>query len=211
MIATCVLAWCLPLAAAAQAGDHAHADRLEAWDADPGIAMGWEGEGWIGQDINRFWWRTEGERVDGETEAARLEALYGHAFTPWWDWVVGMRHDFRPAEGRTYAAFGLQGLAPHWFEVSLTGYMDSSGRTMVRFAAEHELLFTNRLILQSLLDWELHGRSDASRGIGAGLATAEAGLRMRYELNRRFAPYVGIAYEPTCGVRRWKMPENFAP
>jgi copper resistance protein B len=174
-------------------------NRLEVRDASPGTAMAWEGEGWIGQDINRLWWRTEGERVDGETEAANLEALYGHAFSPWWDWVAGVRQDLKPGPDRTYAAFGLRGLAPQWFEVSLTGYVGTGGRTMARFETEYDLLLTNRLILQPLLESQLYGKSDTARGIGAGLATIEAGLRLRYEFTRRFAPYVGVNYERAFG------------
>jgi len=174
-------------------------NRLEAWDANPGAAIGWEGGGWIGQDIKRLWWRTEGERVDGSTEAANLEALYGHAFSPWWDWVVGVRQDFKPAGDRSFAAIGLQGLAPQWFEVLVTGYLGTGGQTMARFEAEYELLITNRLVLQPLLDSVLHGKSDPARGIGAGLTTIEVGARLRYEFTRRFAPYAGVSYERAFG------------
>lgn len=174
-------------------------NRLEAWDADPGTGLAWEGQGWIGQDVNRLWWRTEGERLDGETEAANVEALYGHAFSPWWDWVVGVRQDFKPGDDRTFAAFGVQGLAPQRFELSLTGYVGTGGETALRFETEYEILFTNRLILQPLLDVSLYGKNDAARGIGSGLATTEAGLRLRYEFTRRFAPYVGVVYERAFG------------
>lgn len=174
-------------------------NRLEGWDADPGTGLAWEGQGWIGRDIDRLWWRTEGERVDGETEAANIEALYGRAFSPWWDWVVGVRQDFKPGADRTSAVFGVQGLAPQRFEVSLTGYVGSGRQTAIRFETEYELLFTNRLILQPLLDVTVYGKSDAARGIGSGLSTAEAGLRLRYEFTRRFAPYVGVVHERAFG------------
>jgi copper resistance protein B len=173
-------------------------NRLEGWGADPGTGLGWEGQGWIGQDVNRVWWRTEGEHVDGETEAADVEALYGRAFTPWWDWVVGVRQDFKPGDARTFAAFGVQGLAPQRFELSLTGYV-TGGQTALRFETEYELLFTNRAILQPLLEVSLHGKDDVARGIGSGLTTIEAGLRLRYEFTRRFAPYVGVTYESAFG------------
>lgn len=174
-------------------------NRLEGWDADQGTGLAWEGQGWIGQDVNRLWWRTEGERVDGETEAANVEALYGHAFSPWWDWVVGARQDFKPGNDRTFASLGVRGLAPQRFELSLTGYVGTGGQTALRFETEYELLFTNRAILQPLLDVSLYGKNDAARGIGSGLATTEAGLRLRYEFTRRFAPYVGVAYERAFG------------
>lgn len=174
-------------------------NRLEAWDAGSGTGLAWEGQGWIGQDVNRLWWRTDGERVDGKTEAANLEALFGHAFSPWWDWVVGVRQDFKPGDGRTFAAFGVQGLAPQRFELSLTGYAGTGGQTALRFESEYQLFVTNRAIVQPLLNVTLYGKNDAVRGIGSGLATTEAGLRLRYEFTRRFAPYVGVAYERAFG------------
>lgn len=194
----------IPASTHHMAGDNAiHSytlvNRLEAWDANPGTGSGWEAQGWIGQDVSRLWWRSEGERVGGETEAADLEALYGRAFTPWWDWVVGVRQDFKPGDAQTFAAFGIQGLAPQWFEISLTGYLGEGGQTALRFETEYELLFTNRLILQPLLQMDIYGKSDATRGIGAGLSTGEAGLRLRYEFVRRFAPYVGISYARAFG------------
>ena len=174
-------------------------NRLEAWDADPGTGIAWEADGWIGQDISRLWWRTEGELVDGETESANLEAFYGHSFSPWWDWLVGVRQDFKPGDPQTFAAVGIQGLAPQWFELNLTGYVGEGGQTAARFEAEYELLLTNRLILQPLLDMQFYGKSDATRGIGSGLSTLETGLRLRYEFRRQFAPYLGIVYENAYG------------
>lgn len=194
----------VPASTVHMAGDNAiHSytllNRLESWGTNPGTGLAWEGQGWIGQDINRLWWRTEGECVNGETEAATVEAQYGHAFSPWWDWVVGVRQDFRPGGSKTFAAFGLQGLAPQWFEVSLTGYVGEGGQTAARFEAEYELLLTNRLILQPLLETQFYGKSDASRGFGSGLATAEMGLRLRYEVRRQVAPYVGVVHERAFG------------
>lgn len=194
----------IPVSTMHMAGDNAiHSytllNRLEGWDAGSGTALAWEGQGWIGQDINRLWWRTEGERVDGVTEAANVEALFGHSVAPWWDWVVGVRQDFKPGDAQTFVAFGLQGLAPQRFELSLTGYVGTGGQTAVRFETEYDLLFTNRVILQPLLDVSLYGKNDAARGVGSGLATAEVGLRLRYEVTRRFAPYIGVVYEHAFG------------
>ncbi len=174
-------------------------NRLETWDANPGAGLAWEGQGWIGRDINRLWWRTEGEHVGGETEAANVELAYGHSFNPWWDWVVGVRQDFKPGGDRTFAAFGVQGLAPQRFELSLTGYVGTGSQTLLRFESEYELLFTNRLMLQPLLEMSAYGKSDPSRGIGSGLSSADLGLRLRYEFTRRVAPYVGLAYERAFG------------
>ena len=169
-------------------------DQLE-WQGggDPGGS--WENKSWIGGDVNRFWFRTEGEAEDGDVETAHLHALYGRAIHPWWDVVAGVRQDFRPGPAQTWAAIGIQGLAPYWFEVEATAYIGESARTHFRVETEYEFLLTNRLILQPLVELEIYGKSDPERGIGAGVSSAEAGLRLRYEFRREFAPYVGVTWD----------------
>ena len=175
-------------------------NRLEAWNADPGTGQAWEAQAWIGGDINRLWLRSEGERQRGSTESANLEVLYGRSVSPWWDVVTGIRHDFSPGSSQTWAALGVQGLAPYKFEVSATAYLGESGQLAADVEAEYELLLTNRLILQPLVGLSLNSRNDPARQVGSGLGKMEAGLRLRYELgNRRFAPYLGISHERLFG------------
>lgn len=174
-------------------------NRLEAVEADRGGAQAWEGQAWFGTDTDRLWLRSEGEREDGHTESANLEALYGRAISPWWDLVVGAKHDFRPQRSQTWAAIGVQGMSPYKFEVAATAYVGESGRTAVNLEAEYELLLTNRLILQPLVEVDLYGRDDPRRGVGSGLSTVEAGLRLRYEISRKFAPYIGLSRERAFG------------
>jgi copper resistance protein B len=174
-------------------------NRLEAWDAEDGTGLRWEGQGWVGGDIQKLWLRTEGERVDGTTEAADVEALYGRAIARWWDLVAGIRHDFAPGASQSWAAIGVVGLAPQKFEVEATAYVGDSGRTALRIEAEYDLLLTNRLILQPLVELNLLGKDDPERGVGSGLTAAEVGLRLRYEFARRLAPYAGIVYERAYG------------
>ena len=174
-------------------------NRLEGWNAQPGMGMHWEGASWIGTDVNRLWLRTEGERRDGRLGSVDLEVLYGHSVSPWWDVLVGLRHDFKPGASQDFAAVGVQGLAPYKFEVTATAYLGRAGQTSARVGADYDLLLTNRLILQPLVEVNLYGQRDTRRGIGAGLSTVETGLRLRYEITRRFAPYVGIVQEHAFG------------
>lgn len=174
-------------------------NRLEAFDADPGAGQAWEATGWIGGDVNRLWLRSEGERADGVTESADLEVLYGRAISPWWDFVAGVRQDFKPGDSQTWGAIGVQGLAPQKFEVSATAYIGERGQTAARLEAEYELLLTNRWVLQPLVEVELFGKNDPARHVGSGLSTAEVGLRLRYEITRQFAPYIGIVHERAFG------------
>jgi copper resistance protein B len=171
-------------------------DQLE-FQAGDGTGGNWDSRGWIGRDVNRFWFRTEGEVENGDVAAAQADALYGRAIHPWWDLVAGVRQDFRPGPARTWAAVGIQGLAPYWFEVEATAYIGESGRTHFRIETEYELLLTNRLVLQPLVELEIYGKSDPERRIGAGLSSLETGLRLRYEIRREFAPYFGVTWNRT--------------
>jgi len=169
-------------------------DQLE-WHSGHGRTGGnWDNKGWVGGDINRFWFRTEGEGEGGSLDAAQAHALYGRAIGRWWDLVVGIRQDVRPGSPQTWAALGIQGLAPYWFEIEATAYVGAEGRTHARLETEYEVLLTNRLVLQPLVEVEIYGKSDPEREIGAGLSTIEAGARVRYEIRREFAPYFGLTW-----------------
>jgi copper resistance protein B len=174
-------------------------DRFEAVDTDAGTGLEWKGQAWIGTDTDRLWLRSEGRRDDGRTQAAEIEAMYGRPVSRWWDLLVGVRHDFKPGASQDFAAIGVTGIAPYKFEVQATAYAGSGGRTAARLEVEYETLLTNRLILQPMLEAEFSGEADAARGIGSGLTTMETGLRLRYEIVRRFAPYVGVSYERAFG------------
>ena len=174
-------------------------DQLEWQSVDGGTRVDVESKGWVGRDRDRFWFRAEADGGDGRVEDAEAHLFYGRQFSSWWDVVAGVRQDFRPGPSRTWAAIGIQGLAPYWFEVELTGYVGAEGRTQLRGEVEYELLLTNRLVLQPLVEVDVFGKSDPERGIGAGLSTAEAGVRLRYEIRRELAPYVGVVWNNKFG------------
>ena len=169
-------------------------DRLEWQGAGTTHGIDWNGSGWVGGVRNRLWFRTEGHSDDGALEDAEAHLLYGRAIARWWDVVVGVRQDFRPGPAQTWAAFGLQGLAPYWFDIEVTGYVSDAGQTAARLEVDYELLFTNRLILRPRVELNLYGKRNAARGIGAGLADTDVGLRLRYEWRRELAPYIGVSW-----------------
>lgn len=183
-------------------------DRLERTRGSGGdYASVWEAEGWWGSDVDRVWLRTEGERGAHGTQDARADLLWGHAFATFWDWQLGVRHDFGRGPDRQWIAAGVQGLAPYWFETQATFYVGAQGRTALRLRSSYDLHFTQRLILAPELELNFYGKDDPLRGIRSGLSEAEAGLRLRYEFSRRFAPYVGVNHarrfgEPTALPRR---------
>ncbi len=169
-------------------------DQLEWQHGDGGNGGSWDTKGWIGRDRDRLWFRTEGSGSGGRLGNSQTHLMYGRAIARWWDVMVGVRQDVRPGPAQTWAAVGIQGLAPYWFDVEATAYVGASGRTHFRFETEYELLLTNRLVLQPLLEVEIYGKSDLEHGMGAGLSTADTGLRLRYEFRREIAPYVGVTW-----------------
>ncbi|KFN46321.1 copper resistance protein B [Arenimonas composti] len=183
-------------------GAHAHHfvlfDRLEALRGDGDTGVGWDISAWYGGDLHRLWLRGEGVREDGAT-AAQTELLYGHPLTPWWDLLAGVRVDHGDGADRAWAALGVQGLAPYRFEVEATAWVDRHGHVEAGVEVERETLLSQRLILQSSLEARVALRDDPARQVEAGPVALEAGLRLRWEIDRRFAPYVGVSHERALG------------
>ncbi len=166
-------------------------DRLESVTTDGGSWATYDLEAWFGRDYDRAVLKAEGDFDEGRLEA-QTELLWGHAVAAYWDTQLGLRYDTGGGPDRTWLAFGIQGLAPYWFEVDATGYVGEGGRTAVNLEAEYELLLTQRLVLQPRIEVDWYGRSDAVRGVGSGLSEVTAGLRLRWEIRRELAPYLGV-------------------
>lgn len=167
-------------------------DRLERGYTRDGNSTAYDSQAWFGNAYNRLVIKAEGEVSKGELQESRTEVLWGHAIATFWDTQLGVRFDNGVGPDRGWLALGVQGLAPYWFEVDATAYVGDQGRTAFRLGAEYELLLTQKLILQPRIELNVYGKSDAERGIGSGLSETQAGLRLRYEFSRQFAPYVGV-------------------
>ncbi len=175
-------------------------DRLEWRNRNGRDGYAWDAQGWIGGDIDKLWVKTEGEGAFGEAvESAEVQALWSHAIDPWFDLQAGIRHDFRPDPERTHFVLGVQGLAPYWFEVDAAAFLSNKGDVTARIEAEYDQRITQRLILQPRVEFDLAAQDVPALGIGSGLSTAEAGLRLRYEMGPEFAPYIGVEYERAFG------------
>ncbi len=160
----------------------------------------WDGEGWFGGDINRLTVKTEGEGTFREgVDGAEVQALYSRAVGPYFNLQAGVRHDFKPTPTRTYATLGFEGLAPYMFEVEGAAFISPQGDVLARLEGYYDQRITQRLILQPRVEFNLAAQNMPRQRIGAGLTDAELGLRLRYEITRRLAPYVGISYEAKTG------------
>lgn len=161
----------------------------------------WEGEGWYGDSLNQAWFRSEG-RLDtnaGVVNEAEVQALYSRAVTTYFNLQAGLRYDLRPGPARPWLAFGVEGLAPFSWEIGAFGFVSDGGHAAARFEGYHDLYLTQRLIAQPQFEINFYSKSDPRRAIGAGLSDLDTGLRFRYELRRKFAPYIGITFEREFG------------
>lgn len=174
-------------------------DRLESVTTTGDAAMTYDLQAWVGQTYNRALIRAEGEMQNGLSENARTELLWAHAITPYWDSHLGVRYDSGSGRGRGWLAFGVQGLAPYWLYVEATAYVNEQGRMAFRTELEYDVLITQHLILQPRVEANFYSKNDAVHGLGNGLSNIEAGVRLRYEIRREFAPYVGVEWASLVG------------
>ncbi|MEE4112468.1 MAG: copper resistance protein B [Desulfobacteraceae bacterium] len=177
------------------------ADRLEYQtnEGDPNLL--WDVQTWIGRDYNKLWFKSEGTYLfDTEkVEEAEVELFYSRNIASFWDFQIGLRHDFEPDPSRTFAAFGFQGLAPYWFEVDATAYISEDGDISANIEAEYDLLLSQRLILQPRFETNLAVQEVEELNIGSGINDIELGLRLRYHIRREFAPYIGVSWSRKLG------------
>jgi copper resistance protein B len=160
----------------------------------------WDGEAWFGGDIDRFELRTEGTgTLDGHVEAGEVQALYSRAIDPYFNVQAGVRRDLESGPARTYASVGVEGLAPYMVQTEARLFVSTRGEVLGRLEAWYDQRLTQRTVLQPRVELNLSAQDSPDRRIGAGLYDAELGLRLRYEVARQFAPYVGISYEANTG------------
>jgi len=159
----------------------------------------WDAQAWYGGDFDKLWLKSEGERNQGDTESAELQALYSHAISPFFDLQVGARHDFQPQPTRDWVVLGMQGLAPYFFETEATLFIGNEGRSALRLKAQYDLLITQQLILAPEIETNFFGKNDSATGSGSGLSNLEFGLRLRYEFAHEFAPYIGAVWTHQFG------------
>lgn len=173
-------------------------DQFE-YDLKSNNTASWDAQAWSGYDLNKFWLKTEGEYIGSNVQEAELQALYSRAILPYWDVQLGFRKDIKPSPSREWAVIGIQGLAPYFFDLDVTFFIDKEGGTAFRLNGEYEILITQRLILTPEIEINLYGKNDPEKGIGSGLADLSTELRLAYRITREFSPYIGINWIKKMG------------
>ena len=174
-------------------------DELEWQDASPDDALAWNVSAWLGHDTGRVLFRSEGKITNGDVEDGRVELLWSKPIAAWWDLVGGLRQDFGTGPGQPYGLIGVQGTAPYRFHIEADLFGGERGQVGTRLESTYEILLTNRLIAEPRAELQAFSKDDADLGIGSGPSQLEVGLRLRYEIRREFAPYVGVEWQGTFG------------
>jgi copper resistance protein B len=176
-------------------------DRLEYQTREGNEVLLWDVQAWVGTDYNKLWFKSEGEWLIDEDkfEEAQTELFYSRNIASFWDAQIGIRHDFKPDPDRTFAAFAVQGLAPYWFEMEATAYVSEDGDVSGALEAEYDLLLSQRLILQPRFETSVAVQKVEKYGVGQGINDIELGARLRYEIRREFAPYIGVSWHRKLG------------
>ena len=161
----------------------------------------WRLQGWVGTDTSKFWGKVDsdgivrgrdrGGRTPGALQPDDKPLLRSPGRSP-----SGRDARYRPA--RT-SVVGVQGLTPYWFELDAAAFVSHTGDVTARLEAEYALLFSQRLVLQPRTEVNVAFQEIEALGIGSGLSSAEVGLRLRYEIRRELAPYVGVSWRQTVG------------
>jgi copper resistance protein B len=180
---------------------HVLFNQLEGRSNGNGSALRWDGEAWVGTDMNRLWFKSEGLLKDSTMSDGDQEALYDRPIPRmrYFDAQVGVREDLDSGPARTWGAVGVEGLAPHFFDFEPTFYFRDGGHVAGRLEGSYDLLLTQRLVAQPEAELNFYSKADPGRGTGSGLSDLDAGVRIRYEVSRKFAPYIGFAYNGDYG------------
>ena len=175
------------------------ADRFE-WQSGDEDRVVWDLQGWYGGDIDRFWFKAEGEYSldEDDVEDAEFQFLWSRALSTFWNLQSGLRYDVEPS-GLAHGVIGVQGLAPYWWEMDAAAFISQDGDLTARIEGELDLLLTQRWVLQPRVELNLSASDVPERELGSGLTDAAIGLRLRYELVREFAPYVGVEWQRAFG------------
>ena len=172
-------------------------ERVEYQEASQAVL--WDLQGWYGGDYHKLWVKTEGELESGSTEDAELQLLYSRAWTPFFDLQLGVRYQDLASGELTSVVAGMQGIAPYRFEIDAALFLSEDGDFSGRAEFEREYLLSEKLVLQPRAEISIAFQDVPELAISSGVNELALGLRLRYEITRKFAPYIGLSFERAYG------------
>ena len=161
--------------------------------------VAWDTNIWVGYDLNKIYFYSEGERPKGDSVESENQLVYSRAIAPYWDIQYGIGYDKNEIDSQTWGVVALQGLAPYFFETRGALLIGNRGNLGLRLEAEYEALLTQKLILTPSFSADLYSKDNPSMGLGKGLSNITTGMRLRYEIKRELAPYIGVEWSKNFG------------
>lgn len=186
-------------------------DQLEYQRVRSVDALSWNMLGWYGQDVNRLWVKSEGTQYPSSVGGgdADVQVLYGRLISPFFDVQTGVRYEEHSEQERTpkrgFLVLGLQGLSPYSFDLEPSLFLSNRGKLVFRFSGTYDVLLSQWLILQPRVDTEIAASGDKDFGAPRGVNEVGTSARLRYEIRREFAPYVGVGYQQSYDIRRTRI------
>lgn len=179
-------------------------DRLEYAPRGADSEIRWEVERWQGGDYHRWWFKSEGERsIEGNNFDADFQLLRSKLIHPFTDFQYGLRLQTRRHDGssatRPQAVAGFHALMPYNYELETAFYLDPHGQVSASLKATKDLYITQKLVLQPRVESAFALQDSKRFGEGRGFNQLDLGLRLRYEIRREFAPYIGVDYTRLFG------------
>ncbi len=173
-------------------------DKLEVLNNDE-KSREWEGSFYVGYDLDKLYLYSQGAATSDGLEYSQNDLVYSRAIAPFWDIQAGIAYDKNDNASKSWGEVAIAGLAPYYFEARAALLFNGDGNVGLRLDAEYEALLTQKLILTPSLEADFYTKDDPALRLGSGLSAMEAGLRLRYEIVREFAPYIGVTWEKTFG------------
>jgi copper resistance protein B len=165
----------------------------------------WDIEGWYGGDYNRLWFKSEGQqdtalKADYDVD---FQLLYGRFLWKYYDIQIGGRMETQSFRNhnvtRGLGVIGIQGIVPYNYEFESSLFIDQSGAVSARLSYTKDFVLTQRLILQGRFQTNMAIQRVEEFTTGSGLNNLEFGARLRYEIRREFAPYIGLSFDRSFG------------
>ena len=176
---------------------HAFTLELNAGKANNGKSKNFDFSGWIGGDYNRLWINSDKKKYGNFEEKLEIQALYSRNISQFWDSQIGISHDFSSDYSKkrvNHFTLGFEGLAPQMFETRGHILLSEKGNLSLRLKQEIDIFLTQRLIAQPFIETEIFAQEVKELEIGSGISSFEIGINTRYEISRKFAPYLGLLY-----------------
>ncbi len=170
-------------------------DRLEQqFDIDIALL---DVEAWYGTDAHKFVAKLDAE-VGNDTDY-ELELLYGKPFSAYFDFQIGLQIIDDGGTAVAGLVAGFEGMTPYRIELDASATITEDGGALLSAEFERDFLLSEKLILQPRVEIDAALNDVDELGIASGFSNISVDLRARYEIHRKFAPYIGVSWQRALG------------